>query len=39
MCSVKATIERYKKATAETCSAYTTQELNAQVLNYIQHMP
>ncbi|WMV54446.1 hypothetical protein MTR67_047831 [Solanum verrucosum] len=28
--SVKATIERYKKATAETSSAYTTQELNAQ---------
>ncbi|KAL3353908.1 hypothetical protein AABB24_018538 [Solanum stoloniferum] len=28
--NVKATIERYKKATAETSSAYTTQELNAQ---------
>lgn len=35
--SVKATIERYKKATAETSSAYTTQELNAQVFvfNYL----
>ncbi|XP_009615313.1 agamous-like MADS-box protein AGL11 isoform X2 [Nicotiana tabacum] len=28
--NIKATIERYKKATAETSSAYTTQELNAQ---------
>nr|XP_016489689.1 PREDICTED: agamous-like MADS-box protein AGL11 [Nicotiana tabacum] len=28
--NIKATIERYKKATTETSSAYTTQELNAQ---------
>ncbi|XP_059280571.1 agamous-like MADS-box protein AGL11 [Lycium ferocissimum] len=28
--NIKATIDRYKKATAETSSAYTTQELNAQ---------
>jgi hypothetical protein len=34
-CSVKATIERYKKATSDTSNAGTVAEINAQVTSYV----
>jgi hypothetical protein len=34
-CSVKATIERYKKTTSDTSNAGTVAEINAQVTSYV----
>lgn len=38
VCSVRATIDRYKKATADSSSAVSTSEANTQASNVILHI-